>query len=356
MLKKYADDLKYFRKNKGKSLKDVAAETRIHISNLEKIESGDFSFLPQPYVRAFLRQYIKAIGLNEKESLYNFDLAKSGKYQSKIIEKPREEKKPVNESYENKLFNESEEKKHEKNNSVEDVPPSLGKIVDENEDSYETGEPFITEQKKVIKKYSSSIKVEMENAAPTNDYSGKISMPGKGTFNIPPSVYKTTGIIFSVLLLLLGVYLLITQVFIGNSNKSKYEIVRQNFDEVVKESEKKILGKRSEEEIADSLNKARLIQDSIKRALNDSVTLEIKGLSKGTITIVIDSIAGKNMDRETFGKDYTGIWKAKKTFYLTSGNTESFEAYLNGKKLNFEDKKISNQKITKEGILKNNNK
>ena len=81
MLKKFAEDLKAYRESKKISLLDIAHETRIHISNLEKLESGDFGFLPQPYIRAFLKQYIRSLGLDDKETLYNFDLAKSGRYQ-----------------------------------------------------------------------------------------------------------------------------------------------------------------------------------------------------------------------------------------------------------------------------------
>ena len=92
MLKNYAQDLKHFRESKGVTLNEIYFQTKIHTSNFEKIESGDFGFQPQTYIRAFLRQYARVIGLDENEVLRNYDLAKSGKYHPQT--KPQEEPKP----------------------------------------------------------------------------------------------------------------------------------------------------------------------------------------------------------------------------------------------------------------------
>ena len=349
MLKKFAEDLKSYREKKGKTLFDIAHETRIHISNLEKMESGDFSFLPQPYIRAFLKQYIKCLRLNEAEMLYNFDLAKSGKYQSMPVQEKPEIKKSSEPTIDKSLTKETDEKKSDEEKPPKDESQGLGNLFEDKKTEKPSEEITQTETKEPVK-YSTSKKVEMDSSSPVNDYSGNIASPDKGSVFIPSSVFKTIGIIFVVLLLLVAVYLLVTQVFLTDSGKSKLEIVRQNFDDVVKESEKKILGKRSDEEIADSLNKARLILDSIKRVQNDSITLDVVGLDKGVIYITTDTVLESNFDKESFGKDYKGTWKAKKSFFITSGNTDSFEAYLNGKKLEFADKKIKLQKITREGI------
>ena len=355
MLKKFAEDLKSYREKKGKTLFDIAHETRIHISNLEKMENGDFNFLPQPYVRAFLKQYIKCLRLNEAEMLYNFDLAKSGKYQSLQIEEKPEITKSSETAIDKSLTKETFEKKPliEKEPSIEKHPKKesqdFGNFFEEKKSEKSSEEKTHIESKEPIK-YSSSKKIEMDSSSPVNDYSGNIALPGKGSSRISPSFFKTIGIVLVVLLLVVAVYLLVTQVFLNDSGKSKLEIVRQNFDDVVKESEKKILGKRSDEEIADSLNKARLFADSIKRIQNDSITLDVVGLDKGVIYVTTDTLLANNFDKEIYGKDYKGTWKAKKCFYITSGNTDSFEIYLNGKKLEFNDKKIKLQKITKEGI------
>jgi cytoskeletal protein RodZ len=79
MLKKFAEELKDARIKNGISLQQIHFKTRIDIKFLEAIESGDFEILPEVYLRAVIREYANFIGLDEKEELYKYDLAKSGK-------------------------------------------------------------------------------------------------------------------------------------------------------------------------------------------------------------------------------------------------------------------------------------
>ena len=79
MLKQFAEELKAAREKAGISLQQVAAKTRIDIKFLKALENGDFGFLPELYVKAFIKQYSKVIGLDEQEILYKFNLAKEGK-------------------------------------------------------------------------------------------------------------------------------------------------------------------------------------------------------------------------------------------------------------------------------------
>jgi hypothetical protein len=127
------------------------------------------------------------------------------------------------------------------------------------------------------------------------------------------------------------------------------EIVRQNFDDVVKESERKLLGKRSEEEIADSIRKARELEASLMEETGDSLTLEITSLKKGSITVITDSLKTEKAD---YGSYELGIWKARKFFIISSNNTSSFHAILNGDTLKFTDRRIKGLKLTKNGIVK----
>jgi len=210
-------------------------------------------------------------------------------------------------------------------------------------------------KKKEIKKFvkpQPPKKIEVVKSEIYNEEPETKKQPPKKSISFSPSIFKTLGIAAVVLLMGYGVYLLVTTVFLTGNSKSKYDIVRQNFDTVVKENEKKILGKRSKEEIEDSIKNVQRVQDSIKKAENDSLTLEIKCLKKGYISVIIDSISYNNMSKETFDKDYSGSWKAKKYFYVTSNNTEAFILYLNGKKLDIKETKIKYLKIGREGILK----
>ena len=79
MLDKYAEELREAREKKGITLQQMAAKTRIDIKFLEAIDNGNFSFLPELYVKAFLKQYAMVVGLDEKETVERYDDAKAGK-------------------------------------------------------------------------------------------------------------------------------------------------------------------------------------------------------------------------------------------------------------------------------------
>ena len=79
MLNKFAKELKEAREKSGISLQQIAVKTRIDLKFLEAIERGDFHFLPELYVKAFLKQYAKVIGLDEDEIAEKYVAAKEGK-------------------------------------------------------------------------------------------------------------------------------------------------------------------------------------------------------------------------------------------------------------------------------------
>ena len=80
MLDKFAEQLRKARLKKGSSLQQIAAVTRIDIKFLEAIDNGNFGFLPDLYVKAFLKQYAKAIDLDENETVKKYEDALAGKY------------------------------------------------------------------------------------------------------------------------------------------------------------------------------------------------------------------------------------------------------------------------------------
>jgi cytoskeletal protein RodZ len=60
--------LRAAREEKGFSLEDVAAETRIPLRHLESLEAGDWERLPAPtYTIGFAKSYASAIGLDRSE-------------------------------------------------------------------------------------------------------------------------------------------------------------------------------------------------------------------------------------------------------------------------------------------------
>jgi cytoskeletal protein RodZ len=92
MLDKFADELRLQRENSGLTLQQMATKTRIDLKFLEAIDQGNFSFLPDLYVRAFVKQYAKTIGLDENITLKKFEAAREGKEFDQNLPAPLVEK------------------------------------------------------------------------------------------------------------------------------------------------------------------------------------------------------------------------------------------------------------------------
>jgi transcriptional regulator with XRE-family HTH domain len=84
MFDKLSEELKAARIRVGISLQQLANKTRIDIKFLEYIEDGNFSFLPELYVKAFLREYVKFVGLDEKLIFKKYEAYKLGKEYDEI--------------------------------------------------------------------------------------------------------------------------------------------------------------------------------------------------------------------------------------------------------------------------------
>jgi|WetSurMetagenome_2_1015567.scaffolds.fasta_scaffold114249_2 hypothetical protein len=79
MFDKLSEELKAARIRSGLSLQQLAAKTRIDLKFLEYIEDGNFSFLPELYVKAFLKEYVRFVGLDEKVIFKKYEAYKMGK-------------------------------------------------------------------------------------------------------------------------------------------------------------------------------------------------------------------------------------------------------------------------------------
>ncbi|MBE0539609.1 MAG: DUF4115 domain-containing protein [Ignavibacterium sp.] len=93
MLDKFADELRAQREKSGISLQQMAAKTRIDLKFLEAIDQGNFSFLPELYVKAFVKQFAKTIGLDENITLKKYEAAKDGRDYDPNPQSPVEEVK-----------------------------------------------------------------------------------------------------------------------------------------------------------------------------------------------------------------------------------------------------------------------
>ncbi len=116
MLDKFADQLRSARLKKGISLQQLAAKTRIDLKFLEALDNGNFSFLPELYVKAFIKQYAKLVDLDEDEMVQRYEDAKAGKLQEQdetksLLEKKIDIEKPAEESTKEEPLNEAPHQK-----------------------------------------------------------------------------------------------------------------------------------------------------------------------------------------------------------------------------------------------------
>jgi cytoskeletal protein RodZ len=350
MLKAFADDLKAVREENNISLRSISQQTRLSLSLLESLEHGDYTFQPQAYIRAFLKQYINSLGLDVDETLFDYDLARSGKYKPKRINAtisndniPKKEDPPPPVS--------------SKSKATEDLNITIEKPEETKaEEIRESAEEEIREEKKetpVVKRETPEVKPEPRNVPRQKEEKYYVQPPRnrekKGislSFMNSPVVRNISLILFAALVLL-GLYSLINILFLEGS-KDKPEVIRQNFDDVVKEQEKKILGKRTPEEIQDSIRKAEQ-EFALEK---DSITLKVTGLNTGVFYLVTDSVNYNKPKRIEFEKNTEGTFKARRSFYISSPKTESFKATVNDIPLKFDNTTVSKVKISRSGIVK----
>ena len=79
MFQQLAEELVKAREEIRLTPEQVAVKIKMDFKFLLKMESGDFSFLPDIYLKAFLSEYAKCVGLNEQSVLQKYKFAKEGK-------------------------------------------------------------------------------------------------------------------------------------------------------------------------------------------------------------------------------------------------------------------------------------
>ena len=122
MLNKFAQELKKAREKADITLQNLSARSRLDIKFLQSIEKGDFSFLPELYVKAFIKDYAKFVGLDVNETIKKYEDAKKGidynksKDETEVVQTDKKEKSDVKE----KLYGEQQ------NNTIQNNQPSGG--------------------------------------------------------------------------------------------------------------------------------------------------------------------------------------------------------------------------------------
>lgn len=108
MLDKFAEELREQREKSGITIQQIASKTRIDKKFLEAIDQGNFSFLPELYVKAFIKEYAMVVGLDGEETVKKFLIAREGKDYNEVLEQEKLEKEKAKEikkaeSYQPKL-------------------------------------------------------------------------------------------------------------------------------------------------------------------------------------------------------------------------------------------------------------
>ncbi len=65
----FAKALKELRKSKGITLDQISDSTKIKVQYLKKIESGDFLFKSDVYIRLFIKEYLKVVDIDNSDTI-----------------------------------------------------------------------------------------------------------------------------------------------------------------------------------------------------------------------------------------------------------------------------------------------
>jgi cytoskeletal protein RodZ len=91
MLNFFSEELKNRREEVGLTIQQIASKTRIDKKYIEFMEQGNFSFLPELYVKSFIREYASIVDLDPDETIKKYQLAKEGRLISEAEKKDSSE-------------------------------------------------------------------------------------------------------------------------------------------------------------------------------------------------------------------------------------------------------------------------
>ena len=95
MFEKLSEELRAARENTQLTPEQLAKIIKIDIKFLLKIEQGDLSFLPELYIKAFLRDYARAVHLDEKTMMKKYQAARDGKAFEPVEPEPQVDDDPA---------------------------------------------------------------------------------------------------------------------------------------------------------------------------------------------------------------------------------------------------------------------
>lgn len=303
MLNKFANELKESREKQSLTLQQISAKSRIDIKFLEAMEGGNFTFLPDLYVKAFLRQYAQNVNLDEKTIIKKYEAAKAGKlYQE---DKPAQQE---GKSLESIIEDKSPESKPPEEKLSEDKPSEI--------------------KRKETKRY-----VNPPVARPYEQDLSKAPMQPDSASADKQKIY-IAAVIIGVIIILGLAYLIF---FRGGNN---IIVAEKPIEEVIEDAEQRFEEAAPEEKTADQFTPV----DS-----RDSLSLLIQATDTSWVNLFID-----NKQKEEFLL-FPGSQKlltAGNNFKITFGKSSAIRLSLNNKPLQFSGRgtPVVHVLINKEGL------
>lgn len=306
MFDKLAEELKEARVKNNLTLKQLASKTRIDLKFLEAMEEGNFTFLPDLYVKAFVKEYANAAGLDPELTLKKYEAAREGL----PFEEPSEE--AINESFQKTdSSSESPEKPTEKS-------------------AEQPGDNAQEQEKKFREvKHSAHQSQTIYSKPPVFD---STPPPRRETTANRNNIY--IGIAVGTVIILFGL------IYIIFFNKSSEIIVPEKpYDEVVSESRQ-----RYEEALP---TKADSVKSNAVSA--DSLNLTIQTTDTSWVRIIMDNT--REQEFIMFPNSQKTI-KAADNYKITFGRSPAIKLQLNNKPLSFNpgSRNVTYVKIDAKGL------
>ena len=277
MFDKLAEELRQARAACNLSLQQLSTATRIDIKFLEAMESGDFSYLPELYVKAFTKQYAKAVNLDENIIIKKYEAFKRGlPFEDEIPkEEPakQESKRPFELAKEEKI---QPEKKQEKKQEKKPLPS-----------------PYLY----------NAVKSPITNPS---------DLPNGRRRIVLSSIFAAIIAVFAVFYFF----------FLRQSNE--IIVPEKPIEEVIKENNQRYVANEKTDTLAN------------KPIASDSLNLTIISNDTSWIKIIVDD---KKVDDFILFPHSQKDVVAGNNFKITFGNAGGIELSLNNKSLNFEGKK-----------------
>ena len=309
MLKEFGKDLKTLREAQNITIAEISAQTRINIKFLNLMESGVFNFQPETYIRAFLKEYARCIGVNENVILTDYEKAKSGFYLPK-------------------------------NRKKDDIALSIKPVPDKNAPKEEQtakgmDEKISSEEKKQGVKSDDWPPPEIRKREPRE---------GKKEFSNRALIQKIL-LILLIIIIIIGIIYLIDYLN-GSGDDNATNVKPKSFSEMSEDYENKIKGMKK-------TDSNTVKEDSSNVIAGDSLELGVVTSKEVRIKVYIDE---KRMFEDVVPAKDTVFISAKKQFRFSATGNSSVDLYLNGKYIKkpygSSGSSIKNLIINKNGIVK----